>query len=129
MTERSIVNAPGIGNERAYTIVQMCGCSDGIARIAYGTYLCMVIYESKAMGLDFVQMRIVVQAPFRTKHHDKLTSLAIFGRKKHDAYGGRVYSRASTSKHIDSLMYDGCPPPFEPEGLMVITIAIGPYNV
>lgn len=85
MTERSIVNAPGIGNERAYTIVQMCGCSDGIARIAYGTYLCMVIYESKALGLDFVQMRIVVQAPFRTKHHDKLTSLAIFGRKEHDA--------------------------------------------
>ena len=60
MTERSIVNAPGIGNERAYTIVQMGGCSDGIARVAYGTYLYMVIYESKALGLAFVQMRIVV---------------------------------------------------------------------
>lgn len=36
MAERCIVNAPRIGNKRAYAIMQMGRCSDGITRIAYG---------------------------------------------------------------------------------------------
>ena len=129
MTERSIIHAPGIGNERAYAIVQMGRGSDGIARVAYGTYLCTVIHQGEPLGLDFVQMGIVVQSPFRSKHNNKLTTFTILGREEHDAYGSRVYPRASTRKHIDALVHDRCPPPFVPEGLMVITIAIGPYNV
>ena len=38
MAQRSVVDAPGIGDEGAYAIVQVSGCGGGIARVSYGAH-------------------------------------------------------------------------------------------
>lgn len=128
MAQRSIVDAPGIGNEGAYAIVQVGGGGGGIACVAHGAYLRVVPYEGEGLGGDLVEVSIVVESPLGAEHDDKLASLAILGREEHDAYGGGVNPSASTGKHIDALVHDGGPPPFVPEGLVIITLAVGPHD-
>ena len=128
VSQRSIVDAPGVGDEGAYAIVQVGRGGGGIACVAHGAYLCVVTHESEGLGGDLVEVSIVVESPLGAKHDDKLASLAILGGEEHDAYGGGVDPRATTGKDIDALMHDGGPPPFVPEGLVIITVAVGPYD-
>ena len=128
VSQRSIVDAPGIGNEGAYAIVQVGGCGGGIARVAHGTYLCVVTHKGEGLGGDLVEVSIVVESPLGAEHDDKLASLAILCREEHDAYSGGVDPCASTGKHIDALVHDGGAPTLVPEGLVVITVAVGPHN-
>ena len=95
---------------------------------AHGAYLRVVTHESEGLGGDLVEVGIVVESPLGAEHDDKLASLAILGGEEHDAYGGGVDPRASTGKDIDALVHDGGPPPFVPEGLVVIAVAVGPHN-
>ena len=128
VSQRSIVNAPGIGNEGAYAIVQVGGCGGGIACVAHGAYLRVVPHKGEGPGGDLVEVSVVVESPLGAKYDDKLASLAILGGEEHDAYGGGVDPRTSTGKDIDALVYNGGPPPFVPEGLVIITIAVGPHD-
>ena len=128
VSQRSIVDAPGVGDEGAYAIVQVGRGGSGIACVAHGAYLCVVTHESEGLGADLIKMSIVVEPPLGAEHDDKLTALAILGGEEHDAYGGGVDPRASTGKHIDALVYDGGPPTFVPEGLVIVTIVVGPYD-
>ena len=128
VSQRSIVDAPRIGNEGADAIVQVSGCGGGIACVAHGAYLRVVTHEGEGLGGDLVEVSIVVESPLGAKHDDKLASLAILGGEEHDAYGGGVDPRASTGKHIDALVHNGGPPPFVPESLVIITVAVGPYD-
>ena len=96
MSQRSIVDAPGIGNEGAYAIVQVSGGGSGIACVAHGAYLCVVTHEGEGLGGDLVEVGIVVESPLGAKHDDKLASLAILGGEEYDAYGGGVDPRTTT---------------------------------
>ena len=118
----------GIGDEGADAIVQVGGCGGGIACVAHGAYLRVAPHEGEGLGGDLVEVSIVVESPLGAEHDDKLASLAILCCEEHDAYGGGVDPRATTGKHIDALMHDGGPPPFVPEGLVIITIAVGPHD-
>ena len=128
MSQRSIVDAPGIGNEGPDAIVQMSGGGGGIACVAHGAYLCVVPHEGEGLGANLVKVGIVVESPLGAEHDDKLTALAILGGEEHDAYGGGVDPRASTGKHINALVHNGGPPPFVPESLVIITIVVGPHD-
>ena len=128
VSQRSIVDAPGIGNESAYAIVQVGRGGSGIACVAHGANLRAVTHEGEGLGADLVEVSIVVESPLGAEHDDKLASLAILCREEHDAYGGGIDPCASTGKHIDALVYDGCAPTLIPEGLVVIAVAVGPYD-
>ena len=128
VSQWSIVDTPGVGDEGAYAIVQVGGCGGGMACVAHGAYLRAVTHESEWLGGDLVEVSIVVESPLGAEHDDKLTSLAILCREEHDAYGGGVDPRASTGKHIDALVYNGGTPTFIPEGLVIVTVAVGPHD-
>ena len=128
MSQRSVVDAPRIGNEGADAIVQVGGCGDGIACVAHGTYLRVVSHKGEGPGGDLIEVSIIVESPLGAKHDDKLASLAILGGEEHDAYGSGVDPRASTGKDIDALVHDGSPPPFVPESLVIVTVAVGPHD-
>lgn len=128
VSQRSIVDAPGIGNEGAYAIVQVGRGGSSIACVAHGAYLRAVTHKSEWLGGDLVEVSIVVESPLGAKCDDKLASLAILCREEHDAYGGGVDPRASTGKHIDALVHDGCAPTLIPESLVIVTVAVGPYD-
>lgn len=80
VSQRSIVDAPGIGDEGAYAIVQVGGCGGGIARVAHGAYLRAMPHEGEGLGGDLIEVGIVVEPPLGAKHEDKLTALAILCR-------------------------------------------------
>ena len=106
MSQWSIVDAPGIGDEGTDAIVQVGGCGGGIARVSYGAYLRVATHEGEGLGADLVEVGIVVESPLGAEHDDKLASLTILSVRSTMpmvAELTRVPRRANTSMPLCTM--------------------------
>lgn len=122
------IYAPRIGYQCSNSIMQVCRCGNGISCISNSANLGFMSNKCKWSGLDFVQVRIIMQSPFWTQNDNKFATFATFGCHKHYSAGGRVYPCSLFCKHIDPLMHDGCSPTLVPECLVVVVVATSSHN-
>src|SRR5579863_9014419 len=108
--------------------MEMGRLSFRIAGIAYRSDDAVMGYERQSMGSDLVQMRVIMEPPLRSEHHDKIPAQAVLSFGDDYSYGSRRHVGSLFCTNVDALMGDGFSPGISPERMLIVVAAGGILN-